>query len=575
MRVRTVHTRFDRLTIGDCRLTIHRRRRDVIDNRKSPIVNCLGPLRRSAATRTGVHFIFATLLLLLAASSALAQPFTPRTGYVYPAGGKQGATIEVTVGGQYFDKINEARFSGGGIKATVGEVVKPIKQGDFGPLRDRLTELLNKEDLDADTLLEINDVTKKLASFARLSTPAIADTVALKVTIDANAAPGRHELRLSAPVGLSNPLVFMVGTLPEVSRNALQTVQTLADLRAMRNGEPPRSAHDSPPTDITLPTVVNGQVLPGEVDRYRFTAKKGMHVVVEAAARELIPYLANAVPGWFQAAVAIYDADGNELDYADHFRFQPDPVLCCTIPKDGQYTLEIRDSIYRGREDFVYRLSVGELPYITGVFPMGGKAGTKTTVRLTGWNLPSSTLTQDCTGRPPGVYRLWTSNDVGVSNQALFAVDDLPEVMSVRAAASIASKPGDWRQNAQALTLPVIVNGRIDRPGQWDVYSFDGKAGDEVVAEVRARRLGSPIDSFLKLTDSQGRQLAFNDDYDDKSEGLETHHADSYLRFKLPADGTYYIHICDIQRQSGPQYAYRLRISAPGRIMNFASHPPA
>ena len=37
--------------------------------------------------------------------------------------------------------------------------------------------------------------------------------------------------------------------------------------------------------------------------------------------------------------------------------------------------LEIGDALSRGREDFVYRLTVGELPLIESVFPLGATAG--------------------------------------------------------------------------------------------------------------------------------------------------------------------------------------------------------
>jgi len=52
------------------------------------------------------------------------------------------------------------------------------------------------------------------------------------------------------------------------------------------------------------------------------------------------------------------------------------------------------------------------------------------------------------------------------------------------------------------------VNGRIDQPGDWDVFRFQGRAGQAIVAEVYARRLDSPLDSVLKLTDAKGQQLA-------------------------------------------------------------------
>ena len=113
------------------------------------------------------------------------------------------------------------------------------------------------------------------------------------------------------------------------------------------------------------------------------------------------------------------------------------------------------------------------------------------------------------------------------------------------------------------MTLPVIVNGRIDKPDDWDVFQFVGKSNETVVAEVFARRLDSPLDSVLKLTDESGKLIAYNDDREDLGSGLNTHHADSYVRAKLPADGNYFVHIGDTSRKGGEEYAYRLRISHP------------
>ena len=124
-------------------------------------------------------------------------------------------------------------------------------------------------------------------------------------------------------------------------------------------------------------------------------------------------------------------------------------------------------------------------------------------------------------------------------------------------------EPNDQPANAQPVTLPIIVNGRIDRPGDWDVFRFEGRAGQQIVAEVDARRLDSPLDSVLKLTDADGKQLAFNDDYEDKGDRVEHAPRRFLLTATLPADGTYYLHLGDAQHKGGAEYAYRLRISAP------------
>jgi hypothetical protein len=387
----------------------------------------------------------------------------------------------------------------------------------------------------------------------------------MEVTVAADAEPGVRELRVETPRGVSNPAAFYVGRLPEFRANEAEPVFDAQELLQGLIRQPPR-----PATPITLPAVVNGQILPrqpdmspfsaervtaGTADRYCFEARKGQQLVIAVAARELIPYLADAVPGWFQATLALYDSQGKELAYNDDYRFHPDPVLFFKVPADGQYVIEIKDAIYRGRPDFVYRISIGELPFITGIFPLGGRAGAPTTVRLSGWNLPADTLTLDAKDMTPGIHPLSLGKGEMLSNTMPFAVDTLPECLE--------REPNDSVQTAQAVTLPVIVNGRIDRPGDWDMYRFEGRAGQQIIAEVYARRLESPLDSVLELLDAAGRRLAFNDDHEDKSDGLQTHHADSLINISLPTDGTYYVRLGDAQHHGGPEYAYRLRLGPP------------
>jgi hypothetical protein len=217
--------------------------------------------------------------------------------------------------------------------------------------------------------------------------------------------------------------------------------------------------------------------------------------------------------------------------------------------------VEIKDALYRGRPDFVYRITIGELPFITGIFPLGGPAGAQTAVKLTGWNLPVDELKMDARDKAPGTYPLAVHAGDMASNTVPFAVDNLPECLE--------QEPNNSLQTAQPVTLPVVVNGRIDRPGDQDVFRFEGRAGQPIIAEIDACRLDSPLDSLLELMDAAGKRLAFNDDHEDKAEALETHHADSLIQFTLPADGTCFLRVGDAQQQGGPEYAYRLRISPP------------
>ncbi|MBN1360383.1 MAG: PPC domain-containing protein [Sedimentisphaerales bacterium] len=475
------------------------------------------------------------LCLTLFASVTSAQR-EPHIGYVYPAGGRQGDTFQVVVGGQYLDGVANASVTGDGVEAVVLKHVKPLTQRQASELRTKMQELQKERD-DPNVTREIAEIRRELAAFRRRVNPAIAETVTVQVTVPPSAQPGARELRLVTPTGVSNPLVFEVGQLPELRETEGETDRAVVE------------------TNVTLPAIVNGRIMPGGVDRFRFQASKGTHLVATVAARELIPYLADAVPGWFQATLALYDRQGNELAYDDDFRFHPDPVLHFEIPEDGEYVVEVKDAIYRGREDFVYRLSVGELPFLTSIFPLGGPAGAKIVVETVGWNLPTASLTVETRGQDAGVQMVSMCKDGQVSNGVPFALDTLPEGLEF--------EPNNREDEAQAVTLPVIVNGCIDSPGDWDVFRFQGRAGERFVAEVLARRLDSPLDSLLRLTDAAGTQLAFNDDHNDKGSGLNTHHADSYLNVALPADGTYYVHLGDAQQKGGQAYAYRLRLGAP------------
>ena len=517
------------------------------------------------ARLTGLAIITAVFF----SPAIFAQPFTPRIGYVYPAGGRQGTSFQVKIGGQYLDGVTNAYVSGPGVRATVLDHLKPLTPQQFNAMREKLRELQEKRQAafrarrrggtpastniwtaaDERTFAEIR---KKLATFQRRPpNPAIAETATLQVTLAAGAAPGERELRLASRLGISNPLIFCVGQLPEFRKRESAPNEGTLNRKGPRNAEP--KATPSVETAITIPAIVNGQVLPGGVDRYRFRARQDQKLVCAVTARKLIPYLADAVPGWFQATLTLYDSSGKELAYDDDFRFHPDPVLYYRIPKDGEYVLEIKDAIFRGREDFVYRVAIGELPFITGIFPLGTEVGTQATVALKGWNLPANTLAVDETA--PGLCFVSSSKEKLLSNPVPFAVDSLPEMLE--------QEPNDAATNAQAITLPLILNGRVDRPGDCDVFRLECRRSQNIVAEVYARRLDSPLDSVLKLTDAAGRQLAFNDDHEDKGSGLNTHHADSYLSATFLASGIYYLWLGDAQRHGSPDFSYRLRISEP------------
>jgi hypothetical protein len=532
------------------------------------------------------------------APAARAQQFQgrPYLGFVYPAGGQQGATFRVKLGGQSMEGITGAIISGSGVTARLVEYRRRLNPQDMQLLGQQLTELRKTnprmasrrryseapastgaftssgdemmmmtpgakvekvsaagKDEAARNLME--RIQSRMRDYVqRPASASLASIAYIEITIASDAPPGERELRVvTLRGGASNPLAFHVGQLPEHFRKPMGTApfQVLGkEQLALRNR--PKEEEE---IRINIPCTVNGQIASGEMNRYRFEARKGQRLVITTLARQLIPYIADAVPGWFQPVLALYDANGKELAYDDDYRFKPDPTIIYQIPKDGEYVFTITDAIYRGREDFIYRVTIGESPFITSIFPLGGRIGEQHSVKMKGVNLGNAELMLAGKNAFPGIRQIAANKDGFISNRVPFALDTLPEVFE--------KDPNDTPEQAQEVAMPVIVNGRINKEDDWDVFQFTGKAGDEVVAEVYARRLDSPVDSEIKLSNAKGELLAFSDDREDLGAGINTHHADSYFLAKLPADGTYYVHIGDTGRKGGQEYGYRLRISAP------------
>jgi hypothetical protein len=507
---------------------------------------------------------FGGILPLLVSGDAKGQQASnpPRIGYIWPAGGQQGSTFEATIGGQFLEGVNEILTNHPGIQVTVSDYTRPLSQREINQLMQKLQairekvqsmlagqdprrrlgyqELFRKVAEEMGVTMEevraLEEYRKQRMDPKRQPNPQIAERLFVEVSLAADVPPGQYYLRVKNRNGLSNPIVFQVGNWPEINEREPN------DLVANQVPGP-------------LPLVLNGQILPGDVDRFVLPLQKGQKIVFALAGRALIPYLADAVPGWFQAVLSLQDPTGKEVAFADDWRFHPDPVLLYEVPEDGQYTITVADAIYRGREDFVYRLLIGEVPFVTSIFPLGGQVGTKVPVQLTGWNLPETQIVVDLTQAAPSTQILQLFHSGGLWNHLPFAADTFPSIPE--------SEPNDSVASANWLRQEVIVDGRIGSAQDVDVFCVDAKAGEEWVVEVTARRLGSPLDSVVRVTDAKGTTLGTNDDFDDKSVGLITHQADSYLKIRASQDGPLYIHLADIQQHGGPEYAYRLRISRP------------
>ena len=494
----------------------------------------------------------------------------PEIGGVYPAGGQRGTEVEIVLCGQRLRGVDKAVVSGGGVEILKAEYIRSVNPKFYRRVQYEFTCMLSKkygvkepkkpkepkqkkpeneiEKTPDNVLLKnFDNMTRRYIEltadkiFTRVNrlqeAPSLRESVIIKLKIDKDAQPGVRELRLwSVGRGLSNPLRFYISDLPEVTEYRMA------------------GPMEKLTTNVELPAILNGQVMPGEVDSFTFDAKKGKKLVFAVMARRIIPYLGDAVPGWFQPVISIYNKDGKELKFEDDFNCSPDPVMAFNVPATGKYELRIRDSIYRGRKDFVYRIMAGELPFVTSIYPLGAQDGTTSKVKLQGYNLKEKQIEVSI---PENAYDMFRVEGAGTPafNPVCLAVDSFPERNE--------KEDNNSNDDADAVKTGTVINGRINAAGDIDVFKIKAKKGEKLVFDVGARKYGSPLDACISLTNSDGKLLFNKDDADEPNIGLNTHKADPYTIYTVPEDGTYFLTVRDIQNHGGDAYSYRLRISNP------------
>ncbi len=437
-------------------------------------------------------------ILLLSIVFVSAQKMT--IGYVYPAGGQKGTTFEIEIGGLNIKEATSVLISGDGVKAvTIANPVIEDKKAKFK---------------------------KSKTKFDDQSSPQLADRITVKVEIDKNAAPGFRDLRLQSVKGVSNKLIFEVGQYQNLVEKKGSTIQ-------------------NPNITEQLPVTFCGQIMPGEKDYFSFKAEKGMTLVAVVKARVLVPYIADAVPGWFQSVIQILNSKGKEIGYNDDYRNSVDPVLITKIPENDTYTLVIYDAIFRGREDFDYRIDVGEIPYLNYIYPCVGKIKTNSSINLVGVNLKESVM--NFKPNTTGEVELRASGKSGqLSNSVPFLSLSNQNQLELKSSA-----------NPNLITGKVIYDS-ISSSQKIKSYKINAGENENLVFQVTARKLESLLDARLRLFDSSGKLVSESDDVEDGTQGLMTFHADPLLKYTTKQAGTYRLEIEDVLGESGKEYFYVL-----------------
>ncbi len=134
----------------------------------------------------------------------------------------------------------------------------------------------------------------------------------------------------------------------------------------------------------------------------------------------------------------------------------------------------------------------------------------------------------------------------GLSKTVPLYVDDIAQLSE--------HEPNNAESAANTITTPTTVWGAIGTRGDVDRFVFEGQAGQTIVVELAAKRIGSELNGFLNLLNSDGEVVASNNDFDGATDPL--------LAYTLPKSGRYTVRVQDLLAMSSDKTFYRLSIGA-------------
>jgi hypothetical protein len=450
-------------------------------------------------------FVFSLCILGVLCGEASAELPHIRLDGIFPLGGQAGSKVVLEIRGKDLDDVKTLQFDHSGLKAAL------VKPNQF-----------------------------------RLS-------IAEEVT------PGSYEVRAIGKYGISGAQLFEVGRgLTEVAEK-----------------EPNDSPDKAQP--VPMNSAINGRSDGNGDDFFRFKARKGARILLDCRAFRLNSQL--------RAILSLSTAEGKELLHSRPYFTRTDPLLDFDVPADGDYVVRLHDMTFQG--GLPYRLIISDYPQIENAFPAAIAPGKTAKLTLLGRNLPGGKLSPKWTiqDRPleeltlsvtapkdPSLLKrfafinhlpslslnarglqLWPEKLKHCLNPITLAWADLPLTLE--------REPNDHAEQAQPLTLPTMVCGRFDRPGDSDWYSFPARSGESVTIDLLCERLDFPGDPFVIVFDAKGKELATFDDHGINFNSLAQANRDPLGTFRVPADGTYRLFVQERYRHGGARYAYVLRLA--------------
>lgn len=397
--------------------------------------------------------VFFVLVLSGAGALPALGQLVPEIGYVHPAGGQPGTTLDVVLGGydwspdmQLFAHDARIRIE---LTGPPSPVLVPEPPYWFG---------------------------------AKARGPAwpLPREFPARITIPAEVPPGMVKWQAANANGASPSGFLHVGGGTQVTE----------DVR-----------RKEPQVLPSLPVAISGQIRRiEEIDRYVWEATKSGPVTISLLARQL----GSPLHGMIQ----VHDASGQLiLDLAD--TLGTDLVGTFAAVEGTTYIISLHDLDFAGDRSYIYRLILSDEPRVIASFPAQGKRGTTQAVEFHGWGIATGaaqieTVTCDVTFPADATvdhfsHRLETP--AGLSAPWKMLVGDEADYVEL--------------PQAQGNTLPsapITVSGSLERPFDSDTYTVTLAKDSKWRIVAEARSWNSPLDVELTVLGADGKELMTQDD---------------------------------------------------------------
>ena len=482
---------------------------------------------------TGIAF----LSLLFGALSHVAAQQLPRAtlSSVFPAGGKQGGTLDVTVSGGDLDDSNKLTFSHPGITA--------------------------KQKLDGSGVPVANQY---------------------NVTIAKNVPVGFHDVRVSGGrFGVTNVRSFAVGDLPEIVSNGGTGLENAAEVKlgTIVNGQAPSRNYAYYKVGLKKGQRVIVSCLARELDSKLepvLIVKSSSGLELERSrSGEPIDFTPVADGDYY---IGLHDfIYGGGAGHVYRLSIAERPHIDFVIPpagepgKSGKFTLYGRN--LPGGIDSGMVLEGKPLQKQEVTINLPGDA--KSRISLAG----TSPVGPNQAGFDGIEYRL--SSSKGSSNPVRIFFSDAPVIAEV-------SAPNEKATEAQKITVPCDYAGLFYPRRDRDWVTFDAKKGDVYWVEVVSDRLGAPTNPYFRVervtkSDKGEEKVSTVKEVTESPVNIggtafNTTSVDPTFRFSVPEDGTYRLVTYDMYNQGAANSLYRLSIrkEAPDfRLVAMVEGPPA